>query len=183
MKYLSTLSQFSSLHFTAVFSTPYMQSKTTGSRILFLQNNQGTPVYCHRQDLPNITHLRRKWKYFLYTSWLWVIDKCSYTKCSTLLMMLHNVLFCIQWHIFQYYSITQKCPNLTESTFQIKRHTHVVWTWLVMGCNAIHRACGLVKCRLTVFLYRFSPCRQTSWKTWGKSHAETFQQQLQGDPR
>ena len=76
LRYLSTLSQLSSLHFTAVFSTPYMQSKTTGSRILFLQNNQGTPVYCHRQDLPNITHLRRKWTYFLYTSWLWVIDKC-----------------------------------------------------------------------------------------------------------
>ena len=33
-------------------------------------------------------------------------------------------------------------------------------TWLVMERNAILRACGLVDCRLTVCLYRFSPCRK-----------------------
>ena len=38
----------------------------------------------------------------------------------------------------------------------------LVSTWLV-GRNGIHKPCGLVNCRLTVFLYSFSPCRQTSW--------------------
>ena len=40
--------------------------------------------------------------------------------------------------------------------------------------NAILRACGLVNCRLTVCLYRFSPCRQTSWKTCANSHVDVF---------
>jgi len=31
--------------------------------------------------------------------------------------------------------------------------------------KVILRACDLVNCRLTVCLYRLSPCRQTSWKT------------------
>ena len=51
-------------------------------------------------------------------------------------------------------------------------------TWLVMGRNAIHRACGLVNCRLTVFLYSFSPCRQISWKPCANSHVETFHKQM-----
>jgi len=51
-------------------------------------------------------------------------------------------------------------------------------TWLVMGRNAIHRACGLVNCRLAVFLYRFSPCRQTLWKPCANSHVEFFHKQM-----
>ena len=57
LRYLSTLSQFSSLHVTAVFSTPCMQSHNNRSRIPFLQDNQGTPVYFHCQDLSNNTYL------------------------------------------------------------------------------------------------------------------------------
>jgi len=51
---------------------------------------------------------------------------CSSTKCSTDMMMLNNILFVLNGtHIFQYYSITQKCRDLTLSTFVIKQHTDV----------------------------------------------------------
>ena len=54
----------------------------------------------------------------------------------------------------------------------------LVWTWLEMERNTILRACGLVNCRLTVFLYRFSPCHQTSWKPCTNSHVENFHKQM-----
>jgi len=38
-------------------------------------------------------------------------------------------------------------------------------TWLVMGPNRIPRACGLVNCLLTVFLYKYSQSRQNWWQT------------------
>ena len=44
--------------------------------------------------------------------------------------------------------------------------------------QVILRACGLVNCRLTVCLYRFSPCRQTSWKTCANSHVDVFHKQI-----
>jgi len=50
----------------------------------------------------------------------------------------------------------------------------LVSTWPLMGRNPIHRACGLVKCRLTVFLYSLSPCHQTSCQTWANSHAKSL---------
>jgi len=35
-----------------------------------------------------------------------------------------------------------------------------------------------VNCRLTVCLYRFMPCRQTSWKTCASSHVDVFHKQI-----
>ena len=44
--------------------------------------------------------------------------------------------------------------------------------------QVILRVCDLVNCRLTVCLYRFSPCRQTSWKTCANSHVDVFHKQI-----
>jgi len=55
----------------------------------------------------------------------------------------------------------------------------LVSTWLV-GPNPIPRACGLVNCLLTVFLYNYSPSRQNSCQTWVNSLAKTFRVRLQG---
>ena len=43
------------------------------------------------------------------------MDPCSSTKCSTDMMMLHNVLFCIEWHT--YISILFKCTKMSKFDF------------------------------------------------------------------
>jgi len=50
----------------------------------------------------------------------------------------------------------------------------------LMGPNGISRACGLVNCLLTVFLYIYSPSRLNSCWTEVNRLAKTFWVQLQG---
>jgi len=49
-----------------------------------------------------------------------------------------------------------------------------------VGPNPIPRACGLVNCLLTVFLYNYLSSRQNSCQTWVNSLAETFWVRSQG---
>jgi len=84
----------------SLVSTPRLSSPrhtcsptTIGSRIPFLQDNQGMPVFCHRHDLSNLTHFSRKQSYIGFIPCLQVMDLCSSAKCTTDITMLHHVLF------------------------------------------------------------------------------------------
>ena len=49
-----------------------------------------------------------------------------------------------------------------------------------VGPNPIPKACGLVNCLFTVFLYNYWPSRQNSCQAWVNSLAETFRVRSQG---
>ena len=84
-----------------------------------------------------------------------------------------TVRMCALWGVIWWltYSVVLRDPlhgGLNEF-FHTGRTRHFflqVWCGVrVAHGQVILRACDLVNCRLTVCLYRFSPCRQTSWKT------------------
>ena len=97
-----------------------------------------------------------------------------------------TVRMCAPWGVIWWlmYSVVLRDPlhgGLNEF-FHTGRTRHFflqVWCGVrVAHGQVILRACDLVNCRLTVCLYRFSPCRQTSWKTCANSHVDVFHEQM-----